>query len=80
MGSASKVLPTRQKIVIHVRECKQGDLVFSFLIILSKPVRMRLKYFYVFDTFYKCCLKAYNSTPRLNPLSTNPTKWSNTIA
>ena len=37
------------------------------------------EYFYYFDTFYKCCLKAYNSTPRLNPLRTNPTKWSNTI-
>ena len=43
MGSASKVLPIRQKILIHVRECKQGKLFFSFLIILSKPVRIRLK-------------------------------------
>ena len=44
MVSASKVLPIRQKIVIHVRECKQGELIFSFLIILLKPVRMRLKF------------------------------------
>ena len=43
MGSASKVLLIRQKIVVHVRECKQGELFFSFLIILSKPIRMRLK-------------------------------------
>ena len=43
MVSASKVLPIRQKIVIHVRECKQGELIFSFLIILLNPVRMRLK-------------------------------------
>ena len=41
--------------------------VLSFLIILSKPVRIRLKFsgIYVFDTFYKCRLKAYNWTPRL---------------
>ena len=44
MCSASKVLPIRQKIAIHVRECKQGEFFFSCLIILSKPVRMRLKF------------------------------------
>ena len=80
MGSASKVLPIRQTIVIHIRECKQGELFFGFLIILSKSVHMRLKFsgtltsnislilkdiFYVFDTFYKYRLKAYNSLPRL---------------
>ena len=44
MTSALNVLPIRQKIVIHIRECKQGESIFSFLIILSKPVRMRLKF------------------------------------
>ena len=44
MGSTSKVLPIRQKIVIHVREYKQGELLFSFLIIFSKPFRARLKF------------------------------------
>ena len=27
------------------------------------------EYFYLFDTFYKCCLKAYNSTPPTTTLS-----------
>ena len=44
MDSASKVLKIRQKIAIHVRECKQGELFFSVLIISSKPARMRLKF------------------------------------
>ena len=44
MTSALNVLPIRQKIVIDIRECKQGESIFSFLIILSKPVRMRLKF------------------------------------
>ena len=79
MSPASKILPDGWKIVINVCECKQGELVFSFLRTLSKPIHMRLKNFYEFDTFYKCYLKAYNSTPRLNLLSINPTKWSNAI-
>ena len=78
MGSASKVLQIRQKIFIHVRECKEGELFFSFLIILWKAVHFEIfrnieikhlfnfnEYFYVFDTFYKCRLKTYNSNPRL---------------
>ena len=84
MGSASKVVPIRQKIVINVRECKQGELFFSFLIIFVKTYSYALEifrnidikhlfnfkeYFYVFDTFYKCRLKAYNSTPRLKLIS-----------
>ena len=44
MVSASKVLPIRQKIVIHVCECKQGELFFGFLIILLKSVCMLLKF------------------------------------
>ena len=44
MDSASKVLPIRQKIVTHVRECKQLELLFSFLKILSKSFRMHLKF------------------------------------
>ena len=43
MGSASKVLPIQQKIFTHIRECKQGELFFSFLTILLIPVRMCLK-------------------------------------
>ena len=33
-----------QKIFTDIRECKQGELFFSFLIILLKPVHMRLKF------------------------------------
>ena len=75
MGSASNVLPTRQKIVIHVRECKQGELFFSFLIILSKPVRMHLKFSGTLTScislilkgiFYVFRLKLYNSRQDLS--------------
>ena len=79
MGFASKVLPIQRKIVIHVCEWKQVELFFRALIILSKPVHIGLKfsgtlklillnfkgYFYVFDKFYKCRLKACNSAPKL---------------
>ena len=44
LWTASKVLLIRQKIVIHVPGCKQGELFFSFPINLSKPVHMRLKF------------------------------------
>ena len=43
MGSTLKVLPIQQKIVLYVRQCKQGELFFGF-IILSKPVHMHLTF------------------------------------
>ena len=82
MGSASKVLPIRQKIVIFKITwwLQKHVCFFNFLIALSKPVRMRLKfsetltlsvslwYFHVFDTFYKSRLKAFNSTLQIKKL------------
>ena len=82
MGSASKVLPIRQKIVIFKITwwLQKHVCFFNFLIALPKPVRMRLKfsetltssislwYFHVFDTFYKSRLKAFNSTLQIEKL------------
>ena len=80
MGSASEVLPIQQKIIIHVRECKQEEFSFqfsnnfvetcSFVLEIFRKIDIQYLfnfkgYFYEFDIFYKCRLKAYNSTPRL---------------